>query len=228
MKLLYIEASPREADSSSRHVSETYLAELQAAIPGLDVDALDLWQEELPPFDQTKVAAKMAVIARQEFTAVQRAAWDEVTAIAGRFLSADRYLFAVPMWNSGIPYRLKHYIDIVHQPGVTWTLNPQHGYTGLVTGKHATLVLTSGVFAPGVADTFGIDHHGTYLHDWLREAGVTDVDDIRYQPTILTPDPAGGLEKAKGDALELAKRHSREIAAMGIAGRTPHGRSQID
>jgi hypothetical protein len=32
-------------------------------------------------------------------------------------------------WNSGIPYRLKQYIDLIHQPGVLWTLDPRPGIT---------------------------------------------------------------------------------------------------
>jgi LacI family transcriptional regulator len=34
-----------------------------------------------------------------------------------RFLAADRLLFSVPMWNAGIPYVLKQFIDVVSQPG---------------------------------------------------------------------------------------------------------------
>jgi FMN-dependent NADH-azoreductase len=211
-RLLYVQASPRESESQSIHLAETYLSALRQTNPDLDVDMIELWDAFLPAFDHDKAAAKMKVIAGQEFDDAQRQAWDEVTAIAARFISADRYLFAVPMWNGGIPYRLKHYIDIIHQPGLTWTLDPQRGYTGLLTGKHATLALTSGVYSQGVAKEFGVDHHSTYLHDWLREAGVTEVDDIRFQPTLLTPDPAGGRREAEARAVELARRHGRLAA----------------
>ena len=50
----------------------------------------------------------------------------------------------------GIPYRLKQYIDLIHQPGLLWTLNPETGYHGLLDNKHATLALTAGVYFPGV------------------------------------------------------------------------------
>ena len=112
----------------------------------------------------------------------EKEAWDEITVVANRFIAADRYLLAVPMWNIGIPYRLKHYIDIIHQPGLTWGLNPKTGFIGLLKNKHATIVLTSGAYAPGTPPGFGPDHHSSYIQAWLNQAGVTEIDEIRFQP----------------------------------------------
>jgi FMN-dependent NADH-azoreductase len=156
----------------------------------------------------------MKVIAGQQPDGPQRTAWDEVVAIANRFIAADRYLIATPMWNSGIPYRLKHYVDLIHQPGLLWGLDPQKGYYGLLKNKHATLALTSGVYAPGVAPPFGIDHQSTYLRDWLNQAGVTAMDELRFQPSILTADPAGDFEKACKRAVELAQQHGN-VSRLG-------------
>ena len=119
-KLLFIEASPRGGESKSIQIAETYLSVLLANNPDLDVDRLKLWEADLPAFDGDKVAAKMNVIVGQEQNAAQKTAWDQIVEIANRFIAADRYLFAVPMWNGGIPYRLKHYIDLIHQPGLLW------------------------------------------------------------------------------------------------------------
>src|SRR4051812_14191251 len=118
--LLYIEASPRGPQSTSNQIAEAYLAALRANNPTLHVDTLNVWDITLPPFDGNRVAAKLNVIAGQQFNATQKTAWDEIVTIADRFISADRYLFSVPMWNNGIPYRLKHYIDVIHQPGLLW------------------------------------------------------------------------------------------------------------
>jgi FMN-dependent NADH-azoreductase len=209
-KLLFIEASPRGGESKSIQIAETYLSVLLANNPDLDVDRLNLWEADLPAFDGNKVAAKMNAIAGQEQNAEQKTAWDQIVGIANRFIAADRYLFAVPMWNGGIPYRLKHYIDLIHQPGLLWGLKPDTGYFGLLTGKHATVALTSGAYAPGFpVPAFGVDHQSTYVRDWLAQAGVTDIDELRFQPTLLTTDAPGDLEKAKHRAIELAGRHGR-------------------
>src|SRR5262249_41262442 len=103
-KLLFIQASPRCADSKSNQAAETYLATLRARNPALEVDTLDVWREDLPAFDGDNVAAKMNVIAGQGQNAAQKAAWDQIVEIASRFISADRYLIAAQMWNGGIPY----------------------------------------------------------------------------------------------------------------------------
>ncbi len=206
-KLLYIKASPRGADSKSSAVADAYLAALRERLPDLVVDALDLAQEKIPDFDGDKVAAKMAVIAGQSNEGRQKTAWDEITAVANRFIAADRYLLAVPMWNGGIPYRLKQYIDVIHQPGLLWGLDPQTGYFGLLKNKKAVLALTSGAYGPSMpSPAFGIDHHSTYLRDWLNQAGVTDIDEIRFQPTLLNPDPEGSFEGAVAAARSLAAR----------------------
>lgn len=209
-KLLFVQASPRKGDSKSIQVAEAYLSTLQSNNPDLDVDTIELWDTDLPSFDGDKVAAKMNVIVGHEQNVDQKTAWDEIVEIASRFISADRYLFAVPMWNGGIPYRLKHYIDLIHQPGLLWGLNPETGYFGLLKDKHATLALTAGAYAQHFpSPAFGVDHQSTYLRDWLNQAGVTSIDELRFQPSLLTQDAAGDLEKAKQKAAELATKQGK-------------------
>jgi FMN-dependent NADH-azoreductase len=208
--LLYIQASPRRGDSKSIQIAGAYLGALRANNPDLIVDTIELWDSHLPAFDGDRAAAKMSVITQQAQSGAQKTAWDEVVAIADRFIAADRYLFAVPMWNGGIPYRLKHYIDLIHQPGLLWGLNPQTGYFGLLKDKHATLALTAGAYAPHFpSPAFGVDHHSTYLRDWLNQAGVVAIDELRFQPSLLTQDPAGDLNQAEHRATALAQTHGR-------------------
>jgi FMN-dependent NADH-azoreductase len=206
-KLLYIKASPRGTASRSSAVADVYVAALSEQLPDLVVDTLDLAREKLPDFDGDKVAAKMAVITGQSHDGRQKTAWDEITAVANRFISADRYMIAAPMWNGGIPYRLKQYIDVIHQPGLLWGLDPKTGYFGLLKDKKAVLALTSGAFSPSMpSPAFGVDHHSTYLRDWLNQAGVTDIEEIRFQPTLLNSDPEGSFEAASAVARSLAAR----------------------
>ena len=131
---------------------------------------------------------------------------NEIVEITCRFTSADDDLFTVPMWNGGIPYRLKLYIDIMTQPGLLFGFDPAAGYSGLLKGKRATAIYTSGVYAPGVPAAFGVDHHSTYFDAWLRSTGISDIATVRYQPNILTADAAAGLESARTVAVEAASR----------------------
>ena len=204
-KLLFIKASPRTTASRSIAVADAYLTALRVRHPDLEVDTIDLWEEPLPQFDGDRANAKLAVITGQNHSATQVTAWDEIKAIAARFASADIYLFAVPMWNGGIPYRLKQYIDIIHQPGLLFGLDPAKGYFGLLTNKRAVLAYTSGAYSPAMpSPAFGVDHHSTYMRAWLNQAGVTDIAELRYQPTLLDPETERAFEAAKRAAVDLA------------------------
>lgn len=206
-KLLYIKASPRGADSKSSALADSYLQVLSARHPDIEVDTLDLAKERIPNFDGDKVAAKMAVMSGQSDGGAHKTAWDEIVAVANRFVAANQYLIAVPMWNGGIPYRLKQYIDVIHQPGLLWQLDPKTGYFGLLKDKKAVLALTSGAFGPAMpSPAFGVDHHSTYLRSWLQQAGISDIDELRFQPSLLTADPDGSFKAAVAAAQSLAAR----------------------
>ena len=130
----------------------------------------------------------------------RKTAWDEIVRITQRFIDADHYVLGVPMWNGGIPYRLKLYIDILTQPGLLFGFDPATGYSGLLKDKKATVFYTSGVYAQGVPAAFGLDFQSNYLDWWLKFIGVSDVETIRFQPTLLSADPAKGFEDALATA----------------------------
>lgn len=206
-KLLYIKASPRGIASKSNSIADAYLNALREKIKDLAVDVLDLPREQIPEFDGNKVDAKMAVLTSQDQNAQQKTAWDEINEVANRFIEADRYLIATPMWNGGIPYRLKQYIDVIHQPGLLWGLDPASGYFGLLKNKKAVLALTAGAFGPSMPQpAFGEDFQGTYLRFWLNQAGVSDIEEIRLQPSLLTPDPDATFAAAVTAAKALAAK----------------------
>lgn len=206
MKLLFVKGSPRAEKSTSGRVAESFLAAYRAKHPDAEIDVLDLWATPLPEFDGDRAAAKMSFFGEGTLEGARKTAWDEIVAITQRFSSADDYLFTVPMWNGGVPYRLKLYIDIIMQPGLLFGFDPAAGYSGLLKNKRATAIYTSGVFATGVPAAFGMDHHSTYFNAWLESIGINDITTVRYQPTLLTADPAAGLALAQQEAQRAAHR----------------------
>ena len=206
-RLLYVSASPRSQASESSRLAEVFLQTYRLAHPEAIIDTLDLWAEPLLAFDRHKAGAKMTVIGGGALHGEEAEAWTQIVAAFERFHAADSYLFSVPMWNMGIPYILKHYIDIVTQPGLLFGLDPETGYVGLLTGKKAAAIYTSGVYAPGVDPAFGRDFHSTYFNEWLRFIGIRDITEIRFQPTLLTPDVEGtrkaAIEKTREAALSF-------------------------
>ena len=206
MKLLFVKGSPRGEQSTSARVAESFLTAYRTKNPNAEIDEIDLWQEALPEFNGDSAAAKMSFFGEGTLDGVRKTAWDRIGSITQRFTSADDYLFTVPMWNGGIPYRLKLYIDIMTQPGLLFGFDPVAGYSGSLQGKRATAIYTSGVYAPGVPPAFGVDFHSTYFNDWLRFIGISEVATVRYQPTLLTNDPAAGLVAAREDAVRARQR----------------------
>ena len=200
-KLLHIIASPRDVDSKSNALALAYIEAQRRADPDLTVDTLDLWREPLPEFDGDRAAVKMTFFGVGELDGNRKSAWDEIVQITQRFIDANHYVLGVPMWNGGIPCRLKLYIDILTQPGLLFGFDPVAGYSGLLKDKIATVFYTSGVYAQGVPAAFGLDFQSNYLNWWLNFIGVSEVQTIRFQPTMLSPDPAKGFE----DALRQAR-----------------------
>ena len=203
-KLLHIIASPRGANSKSNALAATYVEAAKAKNPDLEVDVLDLFAEDLPAFDGDPAAAKMTFFGDGVMDESKQAAWDKVAEITNRFISADHYVLGVPMWNGGVPYRLKHYIDIITQPGMLFGFDPERGYFGLLENKKATVITSSGVWAPGADAKYGTDFHSNYLEWWLQTIGVSDIELVRFQPSLLTADPAAGYAKAEAEAKALA------------------------
>lgn len=203
-KILHIVASPRGDASQSSKLALAYLEAAKAANPDLHVDTLDLWQADLPEFDGDKAAAKMTFFGVGEMDGATQTAWDHVVEITDRFTSADAYVISVPMWNGGIPYKLKQYIDIITQPGLLFGFDPEAGYSGLLENKSAAVFYTSGVFQPGAPAKYGADYHGTYLEWWLDFIGIKDVKEVRFQPSLLTADPIEDQAKAQDAATDLA------------------------
>jgi FMN-dependent NADH-azoreductase len=117
------------------------------------------------------------------------------------------------MWNHGVPWPLKHLIDTISQPGMIFAFDPEQGYSGLLRGKKAAVVYTSGVYGAGRGVEFGTDFHSTYFNDWLRFAGIEHVSEVRFQPTIATADPDSLRQAALAEARRLGADFERPALA---------------
>ncbi|GAA2209175.1 NAD(P)H-dependent oxidoreductase [Nonomuraea monospora] len=203
-RLLHISASPRGDQSTSLAIARTFTDEYLATHPGSTVDHFDLWDGTLPEFGPAAAHAKMTVFGGGTPEGEQAQAWAAAVRTFERFDAYDRYLFSVPMWNSGVPYKLKQFIDVVSQPALVFDVHPETGYRGLVTGKRAAVVYTSAVWGPGLGAEFGTDHQSTFFEGWLRWAGIGDVTAIRHHPTLT-----GSHENERKQAEERAREVAR-------------------
>lgn len=205
-RLLHISSSPRGEASESLGIANAFLASYRATHPDAVVETWDLWDGSLPEFGPSAAGAKMTVFSGAALQGEQADAWAAAMAAFRRFDAADRLLFSVPMWNSGIPYILKQFIDVVSQPGTVFGVDAQTGYTHLLEGKgkKAAVIYTSAVWGPPLGPEFGDDFQSTYFNGWLRWTGITDIHEFRYHPT-LTGDADAARRAAHTEARELGR-----------------------
>ena len=203
--LLYIEASPRKQRSHSIKVAAAFLVAYQRAHPSDRIDRLDLWQEDLPRIDGDMLNAKYSIMHGEQPSVAERSAWTEVESFFQRFNAAAKYLFSVPMWNFGLPYVLKHYIDLITQPGLAWRFDPvSSSYSGLVRGRTLAIYASGGAYHAGSgAEAFDLQKPA--LENWLAFIGLTDVTRIAVAGTEFGPEAvSAATNEAIAEAVRIA------------------------
>ena len=182
-KLLYIQASPRKERSKSTQVASAFLESYQKSHADDTVETLNIFEEDLPAFDGLKVQAKYTILHGKEHTPEERQAWDAIEKIITHFKSADKYVLSLPMWNFSIPYRLKQYIDILVQPGYTFTFG-ENGYEGLVKDKPVFVVYARGGSFPEGSEREAFDVQKKYIELFLGFIGFENIQSIVVGPTL--------------------------------------------
>jgi len=204
--LLHVSASPRGARSESLALAATFLETYREHNPLHSVERFDLWDGTLPEFGPVAAGAKMTIFGGGVPEGAEADAWAGARTTFERFDAADKYVFSVPMWNAGVPYILKQFIDVVSQPGMVFGFDPVAGYTGLLRGKKAVLLLTSAVFGPSRPASFGSDFQAPFLRDWLQWAGVQDIQEVQFRPNLAVEDATARREQAHEEARRLAAK----------------------
>jgi FMN-dependent NADH-azoreductase len=208
--VLHILASPR-AESYSTRVAKAFLDSYRQVRPDDRIEVLDLYKADIPPFLAPQAKAKYAVMAGQAPRDEAEAAWQGVIKTIEHFKGFDKYVLSSPMWNFNIPYRLKQYIDVIVQPGLTFSYVPGKGYVGLVTGKPLMLILArGGTYGPGNPnETF--DFQESYLRGIFGFIGLTDIRAVHIEGTLqnkpeqVEADTLKALAEAAIAAKEYAK-----------------------
>jgi FMN-dependent NADH-azoreductase len=204
-KLLHIQASP-SAPSHSREIAEAFVARYRQRRRDAEVTLADVWQLDLPAFDADMIAAKFAVLRSQQATDQQRRHWARAVALSDAFNAADHYIINLPMWNLGLPYRLKHYIDVVTLPGQNWAWSRDTGYRPLLAGKRAVLVYSSAsdYGGDGFSAQGHLDTQKAAMRAWLRFLGIEVAQEIAVAPTINDPATLAALKQSARAQAEAA------------------------
>lgn len=208
-KVLYIKASPMGERSSSIAAADAFVGAYKEANPADELQILDLFEAALPEFNLAAASAKYKIMHGQEHSPEDKAVWDDIVSVIDEFKAAKKYVLAVPMWNFSIPWRLKQYLDILIQPGQTFTVTEGGGYDGLVKAKPVFVAYARGGEYPPNTPAEAFDYQKPYLELVLGFMGFTDIRSIVVEPTLASgPEVAESQRQA---AIERARAMAAEF-----------------
>jgi FMN-dependent NADH-azoreductase len=179
MRILDIQASPRRESSDSITLTEAFIESCKSGDSSIAVDTLNVWDEQLPEFDYEAIGAKYKAVKHEAMTDAETKVWEQIQLLIQRFQTADRIVLGTPMWNFGLPYKLKQLIDLVAQRNFLFSYDGKQ-YGPLLNVEKAVVVYTRGSrFLEGTPiPPSQFDHQTTYLNFWLQLVGVRDLRSV--------------------------------------------------
>jgi FMN-dependent NADH-azoreductase len=200
--ILVITASPRGESSISRALTTRFAQLWAQGHPEDTVLLRDIGHHPVPHVTEPWVVGAFAPADAQ--TAESKAAIAVSDQLVDEFLSADRYVFGVPMYNFNIPSTFKAYIDQIVRAGKTFAVGP-NGFEGLVKDKKALFITSSGGnFQPGTPFS-SYNFQEPYLRAIFGFIGVTEVKFVVGDSMNQGDDAARqSREKAESALKELA------------------------
>jgi FMN-dependent NADH-azoreductase len=199
IKLLAIEVSPRFDYSTSRRLTSGFIEKWKVEHKDGSVIVRDLMKTNLPFIDLPWIGG--AFTSPEQHSVEYAAAIKISDDLVAELKAVDHIVIGTPMYNFSVPAVLKAYIDHVVRVGVTFTMQ----YEGLVTGKKATVILTSGSnFAPGTKyESYNVA--SSYLRQILGFIGITDV-------TVILAGQALAVDMGEKTMDEFVGQFGRELS----------------
>ena len=204
MHLFRLDASIRVDGSVSRALADTAERAWLAEHPSAAVTRRDLGVSPLS-------ADLWARAARRRVDPSAPPAPDTdalVERLAAELVEADAYVFAIPLYNWGVPAHVKTWIDLV-------MLDPRFGAGGdqPISGRPAVLALSrGGGYGPGTPRE-GWDHASPYVRRMLGEVLGLDLHVAEAELTLAEVTPA--MAQLRGLAADLLKTGHEHAAAHG-------------
>lgn len=209
--VMHLEASPRGERSFSSRAALAFIEAYRTRHPQDAVQHVPVFEAQLPEFDGEAVRQKIEhVVALRAGERVAPAGkWAAVVAEIDRLKAADKLIVSSPMWNFSIPYRLKLYLDIIVQPGLTFRVNAQQEHVGMIRDKPLQLILASGSTYPARLPVAGegvkLDFQRCYLEHVFRYIGFEDIRVVKIEPTAdATPEQVQRMFQEKLAEARLA------------------------
>ncbi|MEN6515144.1 MAG: FMN-dependent NADH-azoreductase [Fervidobacterium sp.] len=196
--VLYIKANPKSNEESRTfQISEHFIETYKKNHPEDQVITLDLYKEDIHFLTKEDIYAIFGPKTEESKN-------HPVLKYTYQFAQADKYVFAIPMWNLSVPAILKAYFDYVMVSGITFKYT-EHGAVGLLKNKKAVCILTTGgeYMTPPMSD---FEMANRYVSTILSFMGVEDIKTIAAQRLdIQGEDVQKIMSEALKEAEEVAK-----------------------
>lgn len=201
-EVLYLCASPRGEDSTAVQAARVFLDGLSDEVR---VSELNLFNEQLPEYTHALTDAKQKTMMGLELSGAEANEWARVTELVDQFLRSDHVLMAVPMWNFGIPYKFKQYIDLLTHPGLTFAMD-KDGPRGIGSASGTVIYSRGGNYSPKDGQPDPFDFQSPYIQAWAALVGISPLEEVLVQGTL-----AG--REAQGEAVASASEQLKAAAA---------------
>ena len=182
---LIINAHPNPHSSMS--ATNRMVAHLLAKLPAGSVQTVNLAETDIQPLDKAAVEMFIAtVFQRQQPNAEQAAVLARLMSVVEQVKSARRLVIAYPMYNFGIPARLKDWLDNLVVPGGTFLRYGENGAPQGLMGAHKVLLLQSSGNVYSAGPMAQMDFASSYLKSLLGGfLGFASVDTVRAEGTSV-------------------------------------------
>ena len=196
MRTLIINAHPDP--HSAEAATNRMVQHLVARLPAGSTEVVNLAEADIQVLDKDMLNAVInAVFQRQQPDSGQLALLARSGEVIAQVKAAPRLVIAYPMYNFGIPARLKDWVDNIVMPGQTFEYDENGTPKGLM-GAHKVLLLqaSGSVYSTGpmAQMEFSVPYLQALLGGFL---GFANVEAVRAEGTAL----AAGLEAAVQRAL---------------------------
>lgn len=188
-KVLFIKANSRPIEHAvSVKLYHAFLESYKESHPHDEIIELDLFKENLPYYDTDKINGMFKLGRGMELTEEETEATALVNKYLNQFLSADKVVFAFPLWNFTVPAVLHTYINYLSQAGKTFRYTPE-GPVGLLQDKKVALLnARGGVYSEGPAQS--LEMAVNYVTTILGFLGVKDITTVIVEGHNKFPDKA--------------------------------------
>lgn len=195
-KVLYIKANAKpEGVSRTFKIADSFVESYQKNHPEDEIITLDLYKEGIRFLSEEDIKLHNPTPGEGKDHPVLKYAF--------QFLEADKYIFAEPLWNLGVPAILKAYIDYISVSSITFKYTAE-GPVGLCQGKKAINITTrGGDYSSEAAAAYELGDR--YLRTILGFLGVTDYTTLSADKMdVIGQDVEGIIAEKIKDAQDLA------------------------